>query len=513
MIRAGGRGPQSRVQWRSSLGTAFLCAAVGLLCTAAGPVRAQDDQAPPSAEAAEPESAAQPEAIEPTPGPVARALTLEQAINRALMANRGLLNARDRMETAELSLVQAESEFELKFIPRGEAGAVGDFEGATETQERYGAGLEMRQRFATFGTVVSVEPNVQRIGDFYRSGVDTTLTQPLLRGLNREFNLSRVQGAEFSQRSAARAEYLTRVDTVLATVSGVYNIIRQREAERLNAESAERLRGHYEAAKVKEGIGMTTAIDTYRAGLELNQAEDNLTNARQAHEDAIDSLRVLLALPLDEALQVEAPLTYDLVRMADAEAVRVALRSRVELDNAADLMRDLERQSRVARHNTFPDLDINFTYSRLGTGDNFNDSTNLSQDFWGVALSSSTDLARTAERAAHKQSLVNVRTSRRNLRLRHDEVVREVKRDLRSLKRSERRIAIQQEQIDQADGQLALARVKFQRGLADNFDVIDAEAELRRAQLSLIGVVFDYIVGTYRLRASLGTLVERPVRF
>ena len=58
-------------------------------------------------------------------------------------------------------------------------------------------------------------------------------------------------------------------------------------------------------------------------------------------------------------------------------------------------------------------------------------------------------------------------------------------------------------------GQLELARVKFRRGLADNFDLIEAETQLRRAQTGLVSSVVSYVVGTYRLRAALGKLVER----
>lgn len=458
-----------------------------------------------------PETAAAPPAdAEPALAP--RVLTLEAAINRAVAANRTLLNARDRTETAELSIVQAKSAFELKVFPRGDLGATGEIDGGMGTTERMGAGLELRKQF-TYGTVVTVEPSIQRTGDLYETGIEGTLLQPLLRGRNREFNLDRVDAAEFGQRSASRALYLTRVNTILATVNAVYVVVRQREFVRLNQESADRLRGHFEAAKVKEGIGITTAIDTYRAGLELKQAEDNLTNAQQGYEDALDTLRVLLALPLDDDLDVTAPLTYDPVTMEPDAAVRIALLTRVELDEAADAVRDLERQARVAKHRILPELNVGFSLARVGTGDSLGQSTDVNDNLYGVSLSTTTDLARTAERAEHQQRLVNLRTGRRALHLRRDQVAQEVRQELRGLERAGHRIDIQREQIRQAEGQLALARVKFDRGLASNFDVIDAESELRRAQLSLISVVVDYIIGTYRLRGALGTLVERPQRF
>ena len=437
-------------------------------------------------------------------------LTLEDAINRVLQANRGLADAMDQVEGTRLSLVAVEAEFELKIFPGAEVGVTGaSGEGSDET---LGAGITLQKRFAV-GTGFSIGPNIQKSANTYQTGVDTNLTQPLLRGLNREYNLSGIRGAEFSARSARRSLYLTQVNTVLSTIRAVYEAIRQRELVRLNEESAVRLRAHAEAAKAKEKIGLATQIDAYRAGIQQKQAEDSLNTAREAYRDALDNLKILLALPLEDEIGVEAPLKYSLIRFAEEEAVRTALRNRVELDQSAETIREAQRLSRVAKHNTWPNLDVVLNYSRFGSGDNFGESTGFDQDSWGVSLITTTDLARTAERVAHDQSLLNVRAARRNDSLQRDEVARQVKRDLRNLRRSENGIAIQEEQIRQAKGQLELARVKFRWGLASNFDLIDAETQLRRAETNLLSAVLDYIVGSHRLRAALGTLLERPERF
>ena len=54
-----------------------------------------------------------------------------------------------------------------------------------------------------------------------------------------------------------------------------------------------------------------------------------------------------------------------------------------------------------------------------------------------------------------------------------------------------------------------MAQVKFKHGMANNFDLIEAEEQLRQAQTNMISVVIDYIVGSYSLRAAMGTLLEQ----
>ncbi|HRU06089.1 MAG TPA: TolC family protein [Candidatus Brocadiia bacterium] len=434
-------------------------------------------------------------------------LSLAEIVSRALLANRRLLDAKDSVETARLSVVAAEAQFELKIMPLASAGVYGA--SGSNTSSTIGSGVKLEKRLPQ-GTVASVTPSVYRTGGDYTSSVGFSVTQPLLRGLSAEYNLSGVHGAQFASRTAQRMLFLSRVDTVLSTVVAVYEIVRQRETLRLCEESAARLKGHAEAARAKEGIGLAGPIDTYRATIQLKQAEDALTQAREALRDAQDNLRLILALPLDKKMEVEAPLSYTPVRVSEDEAVRTALANRVELDQAADTVREAERNSRVAKHGMLPELNLVLDYTRTGQDANFGQSAKLDSDAWGMSLSGTTDLWRTAERAAYAQSMVALQAAYRSQELRRDEVALQVKRELGALRRSEQRIAIQQEQIRQAEGQMELARVKFQRGLANNFDVIEAETELRRAQTSLVSAVVDYIAGSFRFRAALGTLIQKP---
>jgi outer membrane protein TolC len=95
-----------------------------------------------------------------------------------------------------------------------------------------------------------------------------------------------------------------------------------------------------------------------------------------------------------------------------------------------------------------------------------------------------------------------------DLESKEDEIKREVRRQLDALKKDEERISIRKGQIHQAEGKRALSKIKFRYNMANNFDIIEAETELQQARVNLLSVKTDYIVGTYRMRAVLGTLIE-----
>ena len=435
-----------------------------------------------------------------------KVMSLEEIINRALEANRTLEDSKDQIDRSRFSIIAAEAEFELKVQPAARVDRIGS---NNDTDSSFGLGIDLQKKFS-MGTEIGARPDVQKLADDYQSRVDLSLSQPLLRGFNREFNLSSIQNAEFGDRTSRRSFYLTQVNTVVSAVSAAYDVARQRELVRINEASARRLKTHAEASKAKEKIGLATPIDTYRALIQLNDAEDNLATAREAYYVALDNLKILLALPLSAVLEVEAPLEYNLFRISEEEAVKAALKNRVELDQAADTVREARRQSRIAKHNILPDMNVVLNYSRFDRGDTLSRSSSFDEEAWGVSLVTSTDVRRTVERANYEQALISVKGARRSESLQRDEVVREAKREHRNLRRQEQRIKIQQDQIQDSKGQLELAQIKFRWGLADNFDVINAEETLRRAQTNLLSVVIDYIIGTYRLRKVMGTLIDRP---
>jgi outer membrane protein len=437
-------------------------------------------------------------------------LTLEAAINRALDANRGIRDVMDQVEGARLFLVAAEAEFELKIAPAGRARITGNSdEGSTDN---LGVGISLQKKIDV-GTDIVITPNTRKTDDLYSTGVDAKIIQPLLRGFGKEFNLSGVRSAEFGARAAQRNLYLRQVRTVLLTIGAVYDVIKQRELFKLNEASAVRLSVHAEAARAKNKIGVSNQIDVYRAGIQQKQAEENMNNARESYRTALDNLKVLLSLPLDQEIEVEAPLNYTLVKIASEHAVATALTNRVELDQARDNIREAGRLSRLAKQNIWPNFDVILNYSLFDSGENFRDSIGFDQGSWNLGVVTSTDIARTVERVAYDQSLLNLQGAKRNYNLLRDEVTREVKRDFINLRGSENSIAIREEQIKQSNGQLELAQVKFRYGLASNFDLVDAETKLQRSQTDLLSTVIDYIIGTNRLRASLGTLLERPKKF
>jgi len=436
-------------------------------------------------------------------------LTLDQAINLALQGNRNIANSQYSTESQRYSIDAARAVFDLKLIPTAGARLTG--ENNTE-RNNISAGLQLQKKLE-YGTTVSMGPKVtsvsQQFTDQYTTNMSVTVTQPLLRGLGKDIVTDNVQSAEFAYRTSLRNVYQTKVNTVLETISVFYDAVRQKEMLRLYEKMGVRLKGHSEIARAKEKVGLATPMDTYRAEIPLKEAEDAMITASAAFQDAKDRLKLILALPQDTELDVTGPEAPVFEKLSLNDAIDTALKKRIEIEQMNEDMAEAERKAAVMKHNIQPELNLVLEYDRYAMGDTFGQSTGFDLDRYSASLQADTDIFRTAEKAAYQQSLIAIKTFRLNMESRMEDISRQVRKQWLSLKEAIKRMEIRKSQIKQGEEKIALAEVKFAHGMADNFDVIEAEKELQSARGNLLAAEIEYAIGIYNMKAIIGELMPR----
>lgn len=433
-------------------------------------------------------------------------MNLDQILQRVLQANRSIQQNILRVQTNQYALRSAESDFDWKVQPVANLGLS---RSEDSTEQATGVSSEIRKK-NSLGIEASLAPSIAYVKDSgSSSGVGVSLSVPLLRGFGREYNYDAVRAADFALATSTRNVYLTEVDTVLETVTLVYEILRQQELVNLYSSQDKRLQGHVATAQLMETTGLSSPIDTYRAQIRLKDVQEQLTVAQQQYSASLDRLKVLLAFPMKTRLVVAAPLSYKPTRIKEEEAEKIALKNRMEIVQAAADLSEASRKSRVAKKNLLPNLKLVATYRKNTFLDGLDSSELYYGDYWSVGLTSDTDFARTVEKSSFQQSLLQVRRVKLQQQDRRDTILAEVKARLTALEQEEHRIQLRREQIVQARGKMRLADIKFSHGMADNFDLIESETELQRAKSNLLSEKTSYIVGQYRLRAVLGTLLER----
>ena len=246
----------------------------------------------------------------------------------------------------------------------------------------------------------------------------------------------------------------------------------------------------------------------------MRQAEDALKNAQERLQETEDSLRDLLALPADIQINIDIPLVYTPHDIDPEEAVEMAIKNRVEIDQANDQVTENQRLSKIAKDRLWPELNLVLNYSTFGSDQVFNDSwwwRGKRESTWGVGFTTSTDFNPAAEKAAYEQSRIAIETAQRGVDQAVANITFEVKKAMRQLARTRQRIELNEKQIKTSEGELKLAQIKFDRGMANNFDLIQAEKSLRTALLTYWNSLIEHIVGEYNLQEKLGLLLEKPL--
>jgi outer membrane protein len=428
-------------------------------------------------------------------------LTVEQSVDLALSNNRNITSSRFRAESQQHSVTAAKSDFDVKISPGVNTNF---FRGSNNV----GAGVAIRKKLET-GATVSLYPTVNVADQQYWNDVSLTIEQPLFKGFGEDVNLDNVRSAEFSKQTAVRNIYQTKVNISLEMITTFYNAVKQREINNLYDIMASRLKGHSAVAMAKGKVGLATPMETYRAEIRLKEAEDSATQASEAYLDAQDRIKVILSLPLKTEIALVTPAPPDYMPSELSTVIDTALKNRIEIEQARAEIREAERRSLVMKQNTLPGVNLVMSVGQYAMADTFGQAATLSQNRWNVALQGSTDLQRTAEKAAYQQSLLNVKMLHLDLENRMEEIDKQVRKQWNAFKEDEKRIRIRKEQMQQAREKLALAEVKYAHGMADNFDVIEAETELQRAKVMLLTAEMDYAVGTYNMKAILGTLITK----
>ncbi len=437
------------------------------------------------------------------PAPGARTVSLAEAVRLALEGNFGLQDAADNVQVSRWGVNTAEALFHPRLTPRYER---------SDDQSLFA--LEASQRLPWLGgslTGTAGFRSVDQAGPA-PAGKSTDLrlamSQPLLRGFGPNATYYDLRNARRQRERQERAFAVQRQTLAVAVARAYYAVVRQRALMGVSRQSLLRTKGLREASEARMQVGLASKLDVFRAELQASQTEDALVQAQASLDESKETFRALLGLPPGEPVEPAASAlgeaAIELVPLE--ELVATAVSHRPELQEARDQIDDARRTASLARQNLLPQLDLTVAVSRLGFGPNFGDSFDAADTQVNVFLSTSYPFERSADRANKAISELGVEAQRRALRQREQDVEAEVRSAVRNIERIRKSVELQRKSVEFAEQQLRLASLRYQRGLASNFDIVEAEGSLVTARSALVGLLTDFHVARVQLLRVLGTL-------
>lgn len=341
----------------------------------------------------------------------------------------------------------------------------------------------------------------------FDSTISTTLTQKLWRGAGYEPSHEALTAAERGAVYSVRSFELFREDFTIQTLSKYYNLVSQRRSidnQRRSLENFQFLRRRSEALFE---VGRVPQLDVLRARQQELSAQNNLIQAEESYQSALNSFKIFLSLDPEEEIEIadETP-QFVPVRVDEQSAIEAALANRLDFHTSKDKLADSQRALRLAKDGLRPDLDLTLSHT-LGApaSDQFAAEPFLDQS-WSAGLTLGLPLNRKSERNSYRIALLDLDQQRRSFDRDRDNLIEEVRGTLRRLRRSENTLEIQRMIIESEEKRLAVAQIRFQAGQIGNRDVVEAQQGLLSAQNSYIGDLVTYEIARIQLRRDLGTL-------
>ncbi|MCH7871914.1 MAG: TolC family protein, partial [Planctomycetes bacterium] len=340
----------------------------------------------------------------------------------------------------------------------------------------------------------------------YDSSVGVSLRQPLLRGAGYEPSYEALTQGKRNLIYAVRSFELFREDFAIRIAQGFYQLVSQKK--RLANDEQNHLDAVYDRKKAEalRKVDRNQVDDVFIARRREIEAEDALLVARTSYQAAQDDFKILLGRPTATEIQIadDEPL-FESVRIDPQSAVAAAHDNRLDLQTERDQLEDIERQVRLAKNGLLPDLDLTVDYTLASGVEEFDDATPTR---WSSSLGLTLEipLDRKAERNAYRSALIALDRARRNFQLRLDEVERDILDQLRELEQDEKRIQLQNNQIEFEKRAVAVTRIRVDSGDAGNRDLADARQGLQSAQNALIDLRVQHFIARLRLRRNLGVL-------
>ena len=411
-----------------------------------------------------------------TPVPVL-SLTLNQALQTALVQN-------PEVHRSLLAIAQSQEDSRTaasSLMPSLEAEAVG---------QRLKPNLQ-----TSFGSPV---PAYLHIPPYNWGKVDVQASMPL-------FDLSlwnRWKAAKNGEQTAKAKAREVR-EQIAALVVGQY-LRAQRATEAVKAAQSrvDLARALEQLAEDQQNNGLGTRLDTLRAQVELRNEQQNLIQANTQLDTARFGLVRMLNLDPGTRVEVADSLAAPILpQFSFQEAYQTGLNQRPELASLDARERTQENLKTAAKSQRLPTVVASVSYGTTGL-ESYTWVSTYSINL-GVRVPLFTAGRISAQTARTQDEIANIREQRRGLEA---QVSQEVQVALVELSAERNEVEVATEAVALAFEALQQARHRFEAGVSNNIEVVQAEDGLARATDNKINALYRLNQSRADLARAMGQL-------
>ena len=313
--------------------------------------------------------------------------------------------------------------------------------------------------------------------------------------------IRRFQAGRAGITLAGLREELAREQVATVTALAYLEALRAERAVAAAEADVELARALLRLAEDQRNAGVATGVDVTRAETRLAEEQLRLAQAQTAAEQARLNLKRIIGVPLEASLTLTDQLRFvsePLPSLAEALAAAAQNRREILLAEQQVKISALERQAASAEQ--LPSLEFVGDYGTSGIT-----PTDTALPTRRVAIQLNVPIF---NGGLTRGRIVVAASRQRQAELELDSIRRQVEEDVRlafaNLRTAEAQVRAADESVRLAERELEMARDRFQAGVGDNLEVVNAQTALANAREAQVTALAVYNAARLNLASALG---------
>jgi outer membrane protein TolC len=355
-----------------------------------------------------------------------------------------------------------------------------------------------QQNLAALGLNLPGFPTIIGPYGYFDARVYATQSVLNLKALNRERGASDDErAAHLSYKDARDLVVLATGNAYLQALSGAARV-ETAEAQLTNAQAL------HEKAVDQQNAGLSPAIDTLRARVEMQNRQQQLIVSRNDYAKQKLALIRAIGLPVGQEIALISKAPYDSLATLGVEgSLQRAYTSRSDYLAAVQQVRAAEHYKKGASAEYFPTIDLNADYGDLGV------TPGNSHGTFSVAARLNIPIFQGGKvHADVLQADATLRENRARLDNLRGQIEYEVRTALLDLAAADEQVQVARSSVDLAEQTLTQARDRFAAGVTDNLEVVQAQETVASAHESYISSLYSHNLAKIELVRAMGYAEE-----
>jgi len=402
-------------------------------------------------------------------------------VSEVLQKSDQALQIQDKNLFSELDLNTTKFDYEYQWVPSL-------LLGTSNNIKSQGLGFEVRKK-TEFGTKFTVGSSYSRVSTDF-----DTLETPKAY-INIEQGLFRQWGTDMGRMPLTQAELNTkrvflltvmeRQSLLRRSIGAYFSALVTKKQLILREKTVDRAQENLAVSESRYGLDLVPKTDVYRSNLSLLNALDTQKQEQRLYNKNIRSLAESIKETDINAFDINDTV-YIFKAQIPKNYLEIALKHRSDwkIYNLDEKLSKIELKR--AENNLLPDIKLKISSEHYFEKFEISNNVQNSDLDWKIGLSYSSALTQTKEKNALIRQKIRYEQQKRDKQALKRKIKLDLQDSVDDIHLTQARLSIAKQRLLQSEKAVELAKLRYQRGLSSNLDLIDAENELQSAQIETL---------------------------